>query len=99
MNAFPGRVHEHPVLGPAPAAETVEFRFDGRPVPGHLGEPVAAALLAAGIRTLRRHEAHGDPRGLFCGIGHCYECQVTVNGQPGVRACLTPVQAGLRVTP
>lgn len=95
--AFPGRVTEHPVLGEAPPAEWVEFSFDGRPMRGRLGEPIGAALLASGVRALRRHEVDGAPRGLFCGIGHCFECRVTVDGVPGLRACLTPLRAGMCV--
>lgn len=91
------RVLNHPVLGPAPEEKTVRFTFNGRPVEGQEGEPIAAALLAAGIKTLRR-TLHGDaPRGLYCGIGHCFECRVTVNGEGGVRSCLTPVAEGMRV--
>lgn len=97
MSQFPGRVDQHPVLGPAAPAPEVTFHFNAQPVRARAGEPIAAALLANGIRTLRRNEAGGDPRGLFCGIGHCFECRVVVNGEPGVRACLTPVQDGMRV--
>lgn len=97
MSQFPGRVEHHPILGPAPPAQEVAFQFNGQPIRGLAGEPIAAALLAAGIRTLRRNEAGGDPRGLFCGIGHCSECRVVVNGEPGLRACLTPVQKNMRV--
>ena len=35
--------------------------------------------------------------GLFCGIGQCNDCVVVVNGQPGVRSCVTPLQAGMKV--
>ncbi|MFZ5824813.1 MAG: (2Fe-2S)-binding protein [Bacillota bacterium] len=91
------RVLTHPVLGPAPEAKPVRFSFNGRPVEGREGEPIAAALLAAGIKTLRRTCHTDDPRGLYCGIGHCFECRVTVNGEGGIRSCLTPVAEGMRV--
>ncbi|MCK9918121.1 (2Fe-2S)-binding protein, partial [Microbacteriaceae bacterium K1510] len=52
---------------------------------------------ANGIRHLRIHEEKGTPRGIYCNIGHCFECRVTVNGIPGVRACLTLVEAGMDV--
>lgn len=91
------RVHTHPVLGPSPAGPEVTFYFNGEPFTGRAGEPIAAALAARGVLALRRHEADGSPRGVFCGIGHCFECRVTVNGVPGQRACLTPVTAGMQV--
>lgn len=75
--------------------EEITFTFNGRLLKGYKGEPVAAALLANGIRILRYHEKSGRPRGIYCGIGHCFECRVTVNGTPGIRACITPLQSGM----
>ena len=91
------RVEDHPVLGRADTSEEITFSFEGQPVIGKSGEVVAAALLAAGVRGLREPADDGPPRGLYCGIGHCFECQVTVDGRAGVRACITPVRAGMRV--
>lgn len=91
------RVASHPILGPTPDGRAVSFTFDGEPIAGREGEPIAAALLAAGIRHLRRSERHDRPRSIFCGIGHCYECRVTVNGVAGQRACMTQVKEGMRV--
>ena len=79
-----------------PVAEPVRFFFDDRPVEGFAGESVAAALTAAGILELRRTKS-GAPRGIFCGMGVCFDCLVTVGGRPAQRACLTKVEAGLRV--
>lgn len=67
---------------------------DGESAPAYPGETVAAVLLALGRRTFR-HTAHAAPRGLFCGMGVCYDCLVTVDGQPDVRACVTIVQPGM----
>jgi predicted molibdopterin-dependent oxidoreductase YjgC len=75
----------------------VTFTFDGREVQAEAGQSVAAALLAAGIRSWRTTRLEGTPRGLFCGIGVCFDCLVDVNGQPGVRACLTEVHEGDRI--
>lgn len=74
------------------------FTFDGRPVRGFAGESVAAALLAAGITTLRRSPRDGAPRGAFCWMGVCQECTVVVDGQRRP-ACRMPVAAGLVVLP
>ncbi|MDP6785856.1 MAG: FAD-dependent oxidoreductase [Rhodospirillales bacterium] len=82
--------------GIEPTGEPVRFSFDGSPVEGFEGESLAAALTAAGILALR-HTKDGAPRGVFCGMGVCFDCLVTVNGRPGQRACLTKVEAGLRV--
>ena len=76
---------------------TVEIMVDGRPVPALTGQSVAGALHRAGIVTLRRNPVTGEPRGAFCGMGVCFECELTINGEPGCRACLAHVTAGLRV--
>lgn len=91
------RIINHPVLGTLEPGQAVTFTFNGQEYEGFEGEPIAAALLAAGIRTLRHHEESGAPRGIYCNIGHCFECRVEVNGRQGVRACLTPVQEGMRI--
>ncbi|GAA5028692.1 (2Fe-2S)-binding protein [Actinopolymorpha pittospori] len=70
---------------------------DGRPVAVGPDQTVAAALLAAGIRSWRTTRK-GRPRGLFCGIGVCFDCLVTVNGRGSVRACLVPARPGDVVT-
>ena len=94
----PTRVDDHPILGPLPPRQEVSFTFDGRCLSAFAGEMVAAARLAHGIRGLRTTDHGRAPRGLYCAIGHCFECQVTVDGGPLVRACLTPVRDGMEVT-
>ena len=64
----------------------IEITVDGETVTGSAGQTVAGVLLAAG-RTSWRTTRSGAPRGVFCGIGACFDCLVTVNGVPDVRAC------------
>ncbi|MBR0673147.1 FAD-dependent oxidoreductase [Neoroseomonas soli] len=79
-----------------PAAGPIRFTFDGREVDAIPGESIAAALSAAGIVAFR-HTAKGEPRGLWCGMGACWDCVVTVDGRSGQRACMVKVEAGMRV--
>jgi predicted molibdopterin-dependent oxidoreductase YjgC len=76
--------------------QAITILVDGVPLPAYEGETIAGALLASGRRAWR-HTRHGQPRGLYCGIGLCFDCLVTVNGTPNVRACLTPVGTGMVV--
>jgi predicted molibdopterin-dependent oxidoreductase YjgC len=76
--------------------QAVTITLDGVPLQAYLGETIAGALLASGQRAWRR-TAGGEPRGLFCGIGVCFDCTVTVDGVPNVRACITPVIEGMVV--
>ncbi|GGP33211.1 (2Fe-2S)-binding protein [Streptomyces melanogenes] len=71
-----------------------EITFGDRPVPARPGQSVAAALWGAGILAWRTTRSGGRPRGAFCGIGQCYDCLATINGQPNRRACLVPAHPG-----
>ncbi|MFF5360493.1 (2Fe-2S)-binding protein [Streptomyces scabiei] len=68
--------------------------LDGRAVEALPGQTVGAALWAAGVTSWRTTRGAGRPRGVFCGIGVCFDCLVTVNGRPNQRACLVPVRPG-----
>lgn len=76
---------------------TYTIRFDDRNVPAAPGQTVAAALWAAGVRSWRVTRDRGAPRGLFCGIGVCFDCLVTIDGEPNRRACLVPTRPGMTV--
>jgi predicted molibdopterin-dependent oxidoreductase YjgC len=73
--------------------------FDGREIPFEPGQTIAAALIAAGIRSWRTTRFGTAPRGFFCGIGACYDCLVTINNSPAQRACLVPAHDGDFVEP
>jgi predicted molibdopterin-dependent oxidoreductase YjgC len=75
------------------------FTFAGRRIEAEPGQSVAAALIAAGHRSWHTTRQSGAPRGVFCGIGVCFDCLVVVNGRPNQRACLTEVRDGDRVEP
>ena len=79
-----------------PSGRAISFQFDGRAIAALQGETVAAALSSAGITTFR-HTPSGAPRGLFCGMGACFDCVVTVDGRIGQRACLMQASDGMRV--
>src|SRR5215204_3958407 len=91
------RISAHPILGDLPQGPPIEFTFDDASVVGREGEPIAAALFAAGYRVLRTMPRFGDSRGGYCMIGRCTDCMVIVDGIPNVPACLTPVSTGLVV--
>ncbi len=77
-----------------PGRRTLEIAVDGEPVTCFEGETIAVALLAdrgaIGRDAVRLH-------GLWCGIGTCFECVVTVDGSAGIRACMTTARSGMRV--
>jgi hypothetical protein len=75
----------------------VHVTVDGTPLEGVRGQTIAGVLLAAGRRSWRAAPS-GAPRGVFCGIGVCFDCLVTVNGVRDVRACRRRAQDGDEIT-
>ncbi|MET4061694.1 putative molibdopterin-dependent oxidoreductase YjgC [Arthrobacter sp. UYP6] len=72
--------------------------FNGRQIPFAPGQTVGAALVANGIQSWRETRHEGRPRGLFCGIGVCFDCLVSVDGMPNQRACLVEAADGMQVS-
>jgi predicted molibdopterin-dependent oxidoreductase YjgC len=85
------RLDAHLTRGPQ-----VHLVIDDETIVAYAGETVATVLLTSG-RGVFRHTPTGEPRGIFCGIGQCYDCLVTVDGVRNVRACVTPVREGMMI--
>ena len=66
----------------------ITITFDGQPIRAYADDSVGAALTRAGVRSWRTTRRKGRPRGLFCGIGVCYDCLLSVDGSANQRACL-----------
>jgi len=77
-------------------ARTVSITVDGTTLSVASGTSVAAALLNNGVTRFRDSET-GEPRAPVCGMGICFECRVTIDGEPHQRACLIPVREGMHV--
>lgn len=91
------RITEHPILCSYEKGQLVEFTLDGLPISGYEGEPIAAALRAAGVMVHHHTKKTGEARGVFCAIGRCTDCVMLVDGVPNIRTCITPLKAGMRV--
>ncbi|MDP1720532.1 MAG: (2Fe-2S)-binding protein [Candidatus Nanopelagicaceae bacterium] len=77
--------------------KSVKYFFDGEPGYAVAGQNVAAAILQNGVRVLRTTRVSHAPRGIFCGIGICFDCLVVIDGIPNQRACLIEVCDGMRI--
>jgi predicted molibdopterin-dependent oxidoreductase YjgC len=76
---------------------TVTISVNGRNVQAPPGQSVAAALIAAGETTFRTTSLRNSPRSVFCGMGVCYDCLVSIDGQTGRRACMTSIREGMMI--
>ena len=75
----------------------IKFYFNDQEVSGFIGQSVGAALLAQGDRILRKTRFNENGRGVFCGIGVCFDCLVVIDGISNQRACITEIKAGMKV--
>ena len=91
------RVTEHPILGAREPWREITIYYNGTPISAIEDEPIAAALMNAGIRSFRRTVKRNEPRGIFCAIGRCTDCMMIVDGRPNVRTCITGARDGMKV--
>jgi len=75
----------------------VTFTFNGETFKGTKGQSIAAALMATGVRELRKTRFDEEPRLIFCGIGICFDCVVVVDGVANQRACLVEINDGAKI--
>lgn len=59
------------------------------------GSTVAVAVAMAGQAC--RTSVSGQPRGPLCGMGICFECRVTINGNQHCRSCQILCESGMEV--
>ncbi|MFE6686965.1 (2Fe-2S)-binding protein [Streptomyces sp. NPDC057743] len=88
-----------PVHADAVGRREVPLRItvDDELLDGIAGQTIAGVLLAAGRLAWRRGPS-GAPRGVFCGIGVCFDCLVTVGDERDVRACRRRARDGDVIT-
>ncbi|MGA2855355.1 MAG: 2Fe-2S iron-sulfur cluster-binding protein [Candidatus Sulfotelmatobacter sp.] len=60
------------------------------------GATVAVAVAMAGQAC--RISTGGEPRGPLCGMGICFECRATINGNAHCRSCQILCEPGMEVT-
>ncbi len=76
--------------------ETVVLAVNGQRVIVPDGSTVATAVALSGATTFRRSVTN-QPRAPLCGMGICFECRVTINGQAHARSCQIVCRDGMQV--
>ena len=86
------RIAVHPILGETTKGREISFTFDGKEMTGYEGEPIAAALKAAGVMIHRYTKKEHKPRGIFCAIGRCTDkCKNLYHPVKRRNGCKNPV--------
>lgn len=91
------RITQHPILGELPESRNITIYFNDQAIVAREGDTIAAALTAAGVRVFHHSHRRKEPRGLFCAIGHCTDCVMTVDGIKNVKTCMTLVRPGMHI--
>jgi predicted molibdopterin-dependent oxidoreductase YjgC len=73
----------------------VTVNVNGKRVPVPQGATVAVAMAIAGQAC--RTSVTGEPRGPLCGMGICFECRVSIDGEPHCRSCQILCEPGMEV--
>ena len=74
----------------------INLSINGTAVQVTQGTSVAAAIIISGSDTIRE-AIDGSGRGPLCGMGVCYECRATVNGNEFTRTCMMQCSEGMEV--
>ncbi len=77
--------------------QPVTISIDSTPVTVDTGTTVAGAMISQGVTAWRSTRNNERPRGLFCGIGACFDCLVTIDSVPNQRACMVRVCEGQQI--
>lgn len=84
-------------MTPSPE-DTVQITVDGIALHVPARRTVAAAMMLEGEQSgWRTTRVAAETRGVFCGIGVCFDCLATVDGRRGLRTCLVDVADGMDV--
>ncbi len=73
----------------------VSLTINGKPLTVSPGTTVAAAVMMVTAQT--RTSVSGEPRAPLCGMGICFECRVSIDGEPHQRSCQILCTSGMDV--
>jgi hypothetical protein len=80
----------------APSA-TIAVEVEGRTVLVPAGASAAAAVLLAGLPSLRDTPVRGTERAPYCLMGVCFDCLAEIDGVPNRQSCMIAARAGMRI--
>ena len=80
-----------------PPSERVSITVNGHALQAQAGDNLSAVLWSNGYMSFGRDPYTGAERSVYCGIGHCGQCLVTVDGIEDQRACRLTVRPGMQV--
>jgi hypothetical protein len=84
-------------LRPDALPSVVAVEVEGRAVHVPQGASAAAAVLLAGLSSIRDTQVIGAERAPYCLMGVCFDCLAEIDGVPNSQSCMIAVQPGMRI--
>jgi hypothetical protein len=84
-------------LRPDTVLPTVAVEVEGRTIRMPLGASAAAAVLVAGLPSIRDTGVGGTERAPYCMMGACFDCLAEIDGMPNRQSCMVAVRPGMRI--
>ena len=78
-------------------AGTIAVEVEGRIVHVPEGASAAAAVLIAGLPSIRETPVTGSPRAPYCMMGVCFDCLAEIDGVPNGQSCMIAARPGMRI--
>ncbi|MBS1810840.1 MAG: (2Fe-2S)-binding protein [Acidobacteria bacterium] len=76
--------------------ETIQLSVNNHALIVPAGSLVSTAVFLADQLAFRR-SVTGEARAPLCGMGICFECRVTINGEAHARSCQIVCQEGMEI--
>lgn len=76
---------------------TIAVEVEGRTVNVPEGASAAAAVLLAGLPSLRTTTVAGSGRAPYCMMGACFDCLAEIDGVPNRQSCMILARPGMRI--
>ena len=75
----------------SPPVATVSVTVEGRDIRVPEGASAAAAVLLAGLASIRETPVTGAPRAPYCLMGVCFDCLAEIDGVANRQSCMVTV--------
>ena len=78
-------------------AASIAVEVEGRTVLLPPGASAAAAVLVAGLASIRDTPVGHSERAPYCLMGICFDCLAEIDGVPNRQSCMVAVRPGMRI--
>ena len=75
----------------------IAVEVEGRTVSVPQGASAAAAVLLAGLGSIRDTALGGTERAPYCLMGVCFDCLAEIDGVANRQSCMVAARSGMRI--